>query len=250
MTLATDQSAVTVPSTLTIAGGQSFATFQLTTTAVASNTQVLISATFGTSIKTLQGTVIPPSLTSLVFTIASVTSGGSATATVGMNGPAGSGGVAVLLTSNDPAFGSIPANVTVPAGQQNVPVQINIAPGAPTGTLTVTATTGGSSRVASVTVQSLAVATLTLNPTSVRGGGTAGTVNATVTLPSPAVIQFALPISGSNVAGVVPSSLNFNLGQATAIFTISTTAVTLNTVGTITAGAGPGAKTASLTVTP
>ena len=156
----------------------------------------------------------------------------------------------MTLTSNNPAFASIPATVTVPAGQQNAAVQINIAADAPSGTFTLTGNAGASTRIANVTVQSLAVATLTLNPTSIRGGGTGGIVNGTIALPSPPVIQFSLPISGSNVAGVTPSSVVFNLGQTTATFAISTTAVTSNTVGTITAGSGPGAKSASLTVTP
>src|SRR5665213_4080606 len=81
VTLASSSPAATVPATVTVAAGQSTATFQVTSTAVNASTQATITATYGVA-KTAALTVNPPTVASVALTLASVTGGTGTTGTL------------------------------------------------------------------------------------------------------------------------------------------------------------------------
>src|SRR5579863_3607491 len=67
--------------------------------------------------------------------------GGSGTMDVILGAPAGSGGQVVSLTSSDPTVASVPASITIAAGNQGAPVQITA--GANAGSVDITASAAG-----------------------------------------------------------------------------------------------------------
>ncbi len=113
--------AATVPSSVTVAGGATTATFTVSTNAVATSTTVTISAGYGGATRSASLTVTPappppPTLSSLTLSPTSVVGGAqSSTGTVTLSGPAPAGGAQVFLSSSNDAA-SVPSSVIVPAG--------------------------------------------------------------------------------------------------------------------------------------
>jgi hypothetical protein len=96
---------------------------------------------------------------------------------------------------------------------------------------------------------SVALSSLSLNPTSVTGGNSS---TGTVTLSEPAPpggAQVALS-SSNTTAARVPSSVTVAAGATSASFTVSTSVVAASTTVTISAAYGEATRSASLTVTP
>ncbi len=115
-------SAVTVPSTITIAPGQTSATFSMTTGAVSADTQVTITAT---SSNTLQATFNDKSpcvsgLTLSVKVTNLLTGQGLLSGAVNLTGPAPAGGSTVELVG-------LNTDVAVPQGSSTAPVSLTVA---------------------------------------------------------------------------------------------------------------------------
>jgi hypothetical protein len=92
------------------------------------------------------------------------------------------------------------------------------------------------------------LSSLILNPASVTGGQNAtGTVTLTGTAPSAGTI---VSLSNANAAASVPNSVTIPPNSSSANFTITTSAVSMTTVGNITAAYSGVNKSASLTVNP
>ena len=93
--VAVNNAAVTVTPSVIVAAGTISKTFTITTTPVAVDTVVTISARQGTTTVTAPLTVQAPALSSLTFASTSITQGGTQTGTVRLNGAAPAGGVVV-----------------------------------------------------------------------------------------------------------------------------------------------------------
>jgi hypothetical protein len=92
----------------------------------------------------------------------------------------------------------------------------------------------------------LKVERLTLNPQSATGGTT---INAQVALIDQAPAGgFVVPLASSIPAAVVPATVTVPANQSSVTFQITTTAVTADATGTITAGQGANAKTSNIVV--
>lgn len=113
-------SVVQVPPTVTIAGGTVSRGFNVTTSVVAADTTVTITAAYGPSTRTVNLNVLAPTLVSLVINPATVTGGTSTTGTVTIDRNAPTGGITILLSKDPAATGSpyvgLPPSVTIPAG--------------------------------------------------------------------------------------------------------------------------------------
>ena len=93
-----------------------------------------------------------------------------------------------------------------------------------------------------------ALYSITLNPGSVNGGGTAtGTVTLNQLAPNGGA---TISLSSNSAAATVPASVIVTAGQASATFTVSTGSVATSTPVTITGSYGGVTKTATLTVMP
>jgi hypothetical protein len=191
--------------------------------------------------------VLPPIVSSLNVSPASVTGGTPATGTVTLNGPAPAGGAQVALSSNNPAV-SAPASVTVAAGATSATFSLGTSAVADSTAVTITASYGGATRTATLTVLPAVLTSLTLNPTSVVGGLETSTGTVTLNGPAPAGgAQVAL--SSNNGAASVPSSVTIPAGATSATFTVNTAIVLLATNATITATYKGTSRSATLRVT-
>ena len=149
-----DSTVASVPASVTVASGSSTSpTFTITTTAVAANTPVTISANYGGVTKTASLTVNAPVLSSLRLSPATVVGGHSTTRnTVTLNGAAPAGGAVVMLTSGDSTVASPPATVTVAAGSTSATFTITTTAVTSSTVVPITATFGGVTKSANLTV--------------------------------------------------------------------------------------------------
>src|SRR5207253_9400539 len=92
------------------------ATFSVTTHIVSETATVLLSAACNGGEREAALEVTPGGLIALTLAPDRLAAGDTATATVKLSDAAPAGGIAIPLSINDPAHGSVPASVTVPAG--------------------------------------------------------------------------------------------------------------------------------------
>jgi hypothetical protein len=219
------------------------------TSAVATSTPVSISASYGGATQTASLTVIPPIVSSLALSPASVTGGtGGSTGTVTLNGPAPAGGAQVVLSDNS-AAASVPASVTVPAGATSASFSIGTSAVADNTAVTISASYGGGTRTATLTVLHAVLTSLTLNPTSVIGNPLLGKSTGTVRLNGPAPAGGAVVALSSNNGAHVPSTVTIPAGATSATFTVTTDIVLISTRATITATYKGTSRSANLDIT-
>ena len=151
VSLSSDNSAVIVPSSVSLATGTSTATFPVTTTSVTSAVTATITATYvtttfvgTTTVVTTAMTVVLPTLTGISVSPSSVTGGASSTGTVMLDGPAPAGGVAVALSSSN-AAAVVPASgfILIPAGATSSTFTVSTTSVTAATAATITATANG-----------------------------------------------------------------------------------------------------------
>lgn len=251
VTLSSNKAAASVPANVLVAAGNSTANFTITTTTVTADTTVTISASFSGVTKTATLTVQAPasvSVSSLAMLPVSVVSGKKSVGTVTLSGPAPAN-LSVTLTSSNPGAASVPGSVTVAAGATTATFNATTFGVAANTAVTISASYGGSTKTAKLTVKPAALASVTLSPKTVKGGNAStGTVKLNGLAPANGA---TVKLSSSNAAiANVPASVKVNGGASTATFTIGTNAVAANTTVTITATYNGKVKSAVLTVTP
>ena len=147
----------TVPGTVTIQGGSSSATF--TVTAVAPGTATIVATMSGSSVQSAALTVTArAALAGISLTASSVVEGDAVTATATLTAAAPAGGALVALSSSGPVI--MPASVTLSAGETSTRFSISTRPRGGGLSATITASYGGASvsAVLSVTKPSVAIA--------------------------------------------------------------------------------------------
>jgi uncharacterized protein (TIGR03437 family) len=139
--------------------------FNVTVPSVTSSDAVPVTFTVGgvTPAQTLYIAVqsSPPKVQGLSLSSNSVASGGTVQGTVVLSAAAPLGGAVVALASNQSAA-TVPATVTVPAGATSATFTITAGSVSSTQTATITASYGGSSAQASLTVTPVALPPFTL----------------------------------------------------------------------------------------
>jgi hypothetical protein len=245
--LSSSNAAASVPGSVTVPAGQTSVNFNVTTSAVATSTPATISASYGDRTQSVSLTVLPPVVSALNVSPASVTGGAGATGTVTLNGPAPAGGAQVAVSSNNLAV-TAPASVTVAAGATSASFSLGTSAVANNTAVTISASYGGATLTASLTVLPPAVSSLALNPTSVIGGPL-GNSTGTVTLNGPAPAGGAqVALSSSDAAASVPSSVTVPAGATTATFNVTTGVVVTTTNATISASYKGSSRSANLEV--
>ena len=251
---------VIAPASVTVPGGNISADF---TTTPAPETPfprwVMVQAHYGTSggsqARILEIDPAPGAPTLLAIGPASqdVIGGNPGRASVALVIPAPAGGAVVNLSTDSPTFIHVPPSVSIAAGNSAASFTINTSAVStnPTGG-NVFASAGGVTKSIFVTVDPDPNAppilqSVSLNPTTVTGGNSA---TGTVFLNSPAPSGgIEATLSTSNLVAKPPPVVDIPAGQTSANFTVTTSAVTANTVVTITAIVGSASQSASLTVT-
>jgi hypothetical protein len=164
--LTSNNTAATVPATVVVAAGATTATFSVTTNAVTAATPVTITATSGAATVTTTLTVNPaappaptgPTVTAVTLDPITVDGGAASTGTVTLSAAAPAGGATVTLSSSVPATATVPASVVVPEGATTAtfPVTTNAVTVATP--VTITASFGGATATATLTVDPTAPA--------------------------------------------------------------------------------------------
>src|SRR5262249_37194518 len=109
---------IPIPASVTVPAGQTTATFAIATSGVTAATAVRISAVFNGSTSAADMTLFP--LLGAVTFNGNANGGNPIAGTVTLNGPSPSGGTVVTLSSANPSVVTVPASVTIPAGQTSV----------------------------------------------------------------------------------------------------------------------------------
>jgi len=151
--LTSNNAAVKVPASVTIAAGQTTADFAAASLAVGKTVVVTLTATAnGASVKaTLE--VRPPTVIGLAVTPSSVTGGTSSTGKVTISSPAPSTGLKITLTNSNVAAATVPLTVTVAAGQTTATFAVPTKPVTADTSSTITASFSGSSATATLTIK-------------------------------------------------------------------------------------------------
>ena len=237
--------AATVPAMVTVPANAMSAQFSVTTLAVAASASTVISGAWGGT-KTASLSVTPAALSSVTVTPATITGGAPATGTVTLTGAAPTNGAVIPLSSSLSAA-AVPASVTVPAGQTSATFPISTSAVSATAKPTISATYVSVTKTAALTVNAPGVSSVTLSPTSVKGGtSSTGTVTLTGIAPAGGLVVSL----SSNKAATVPASVPVPTGSRSAVFTITTSTVKATTSAAITATGGGTKASATLTVTP
>jgi hypothetical protein len=240
-------SLISVPATVTMPGNTAWMQFQVQAGQVTAPTLVTLTATLNSNSATAQFTLQPPSLKSLTISPSTISGSAQPLGIVMLNGQAPAGGALVTLTSNSPSV-TPPASVLVEAGSPSVSFAIPTSAVTANTTATVTASYGGASTQAQVTLTpQQPPSSLTLSPTSTTGSG--GSSFGTVTVASPSSTDQILQVASSNPAiASVPNGVMIPAGSTTGGFNISTSSVSTQTVVTISVSGGGVTKSANLTV--
>jgi len=158
-----DPSVASVPASVTVPAGSTSATFTITTQPVTSSTAVSFTATLsGQTITSINQLTVeaPPLIKSLTLSPASTqpNAGCCVSGDVVLNEPvpANSSGVAVALSSSNPAVASVPATVTVTETSgsfgDDAFFTVTIARNAPAGQVTISASLNGQTTTAQLTI--------------------------------------------------------------------------------------------------
>ena len=234
-----DTSVFTVPASVTILAGQKSATFTITARAVSSQSQRVITATYGTSSASFF-TVKPILLDGVGFDQSWGFASHTATGTVKLNALAPAGGINVTLTSSDTSVVTVPAAVTVLTGQKSATFTSTTGSVTSQSSSTITAIYG-ISKSTSFTVQPISVILIKVDPPRVIAGYTAtGTVFLNTTAPAGGFT--VTPASAKPSTAMVPASVIVPAGSNLGTFTITTSSVPSQSPSTITATPGVAAS--------
>ena len=238
---------INVPATITVPQGASQASFNISSTYVASPTSGSITATLAGAIASASMT-LQPALTALSVSPSSTPGGAPATLTFYLGALAPTGGWPVNLSSSNPSVASLPNSVTVAAGTRYQQVAVSSTPQCSSTPVTLTASSGVSALQTSFTVTPPPLSSLSFTST-VKGGNP---VTATVSTSYPVCSQglsVALQSDNPGVASV-PPTVTIAGGQKSATFVITTAHVSTTTSVNISATANNSTKSKVLTVTP
>ena len=246
--LNSSNAAVTVPTSISVAKGASSGTFQVNTAAVSAQMTVTVTAALAGSEQSAKLTVDPLGVQTLSLFPTSVIGGSSASGTVSLSGPAGPGGTAVTLASSYTGA-IVPASLPIAAGASSATFSVTTVPQLNTVPVTISAGLGTSVQSTVLTVNALALASLSVSPNPTPGGTA---ITGTVALNGPAPPSgMSVSLSSSNIKlATVPASITVAGGDSSASFEIGSSAVAKAQTVTIAAALGSVVQRTALQLQP
>jgi hypothetical protein len=225
VSLASNSALARVPATVTVPLGNLSQTFQIDTSDSPIATTAIITATYSGVAQTARFTIAQIALS---LALPSVPGGLADIGTVTLPMPAPDGGAVVALASSSPNA-TVPPSLAIPAGATTQTFTINTVDVAPTTTATITATYGGTSQTATLTVVAYpSVVSVVCTPTNPTGG-TAVQCTGTLASPSPAG-GWRLVCASSDPSVTVPAVVTVPPSSVTFQLSLGTTAVASVTV--------------------
>lgn len=174
------------------------------------------------------------------------TGGKTITGTVSMYGDYGDPRT-IQMTSNS-AYAKIAPQVTIPAGQLQAPISVELLPTTIRRAVRIEAKHGGITRNTVFYVEPPVVSALAIYPPSIRGGGT---VNATARINGIAPFGgIEVALASDNSAAQMPMNVMIDRNATAKSFQFSTAPVSQSTIVKLTATTGTVTKTTFLTVNP
>lgn len=223
VSLLSNNSAVTVPGSVTVPAGAISVGFSASVLAVSSTQTATLTASEGGVSATfaLQLTASQPALSSLSCSNFSMTGSGSDTCTATLTAAAPNAGSTVTLSSNNTAV-VVPASVIVPAGTTSIGFSASITAVSTTQTATLTASAGGATTTYTLQLNA-AVPTLTINTGSISFGDITLNTTATQSINLTSSGTTAVNVSSANVTGTgftlsgITFPITLNPGQTAAL---------------------------------
>lgn len=118
--LSSDDIVLSVPDTVPIPAGQTSVTFPLNPSNVTDDHVVHVTATIGSKSVSATTTIHASQLVGMTLTPSYVLNLQTVRCTIALDGPAPAGGLVVNMTSTNAAIASVPAQITIPAGQSSI----------------------------------------------------------------------------------------------------------------------------------
>jgi trimeric autotransporter adhesin len=243
VTLSSSNSALKVPSSVTVATGSSSAAFNIRATAVKATTIVTLTAASGGVKKTETFTLSPTNstpgaaakLNGLSCGTQSLTGAQTKACTVSLSAAA-PGSMLVILSSSSGALHT-PASVTVASGQTTAAFNITTSAVSTSQKATLTATADGVAQAIVITLYPAQAATPTLNKISCGTQTLIGptTEPCSVFLSSAALSPTVVLLSSNKTALQVPASVTIAAGSTSAGFSAKALVVTKAVTATVTA---------------
>ena len=245
--LTSSNPAASVPTSVTVAAGQTAATFDIATQVVTTEQRAILTAAYAGSSRSTTIAIVPGSrLDEVSVAPQSIVGGESARGTVTLSTASDREASVSLESSNEAA--RVPEGVVVPAGQRSVDFAVRTAPVAARTAARITAVAGGEAREALIAVLPPSVVALTFTP-AVLHGGTATTGSVTLNGQAPSGgLEVALTAAREQLS--VPPTLTIAGGQRSASFSAPVIPVEVETVVAVTAAAADSSVSGQVTVTP
>jgi hypothetical protein len=236
-----------------IPNGLTSATFSIQGGVPDVNTPVSVNVIRGS--QTLSQTVtVQAAVLSLTLNPSEVSGGTTSVGTLSIPAPAPAGGLTASLSEavspTSSLAGTLPASITIPAGQTSVNFNVGTSPVAVTTTYTITATfslssTTKDSTSAQLIVDPVGIASISFSPSTVHGGLT---TLCTITLQGPALPTGAVVVLNStNPYLILPASITIPGGKSSVTFQVPTVRVSRD-VATIVSASFNGTETAMVVV--
>jgi hypothetical protein len=247
VSLSSDDPRVVVPRQVTVPAGAASVTFPAMTHMVTEAADVIIRASFAGATRPARLRLLPAAL-SIRLHLSTVPGGNPSTATLTLAEPAPAGGAVIPLASDNPGVAAVPSQVTLPEGHTPTNFWVRTSPVTTAAAVTLSAAYGEAAWKGTLQVTPPGVSSLSLNPASLYGGGSA---TGTVVLNGPAPAGGTMVhLTSDNPAVTVPPDLTIAAGTDTGTFPITTAVVDQLVQASLSASAGSGRASASLTVAP
>ncbi len=234
---------------ISVPAGQSQATFTLSTPVVTTTQTVTITTALNGSTPAATLTVLPIGVKSVSLSPSQVVGSLKSTGTITLQAPAPAGGLLVTIVSSNPLVANATVkSLMIPQGAVTGNFPIATAAVASQTLVTFTATANAVAASAPLTVLPIGVQLVTVVPGTIKGGAKA---NGMVTLQAqaaPGNIVVTLTSSNPSIL-TVPATVTVTRGMLNASFLVSTSAVSINTIVTITATVNNTSQSTKVTLT-
>lgn len=246
VSLSSGVSGATVPSSVVVPAGSSYASFPIKTYPVTLTKSGPISATLGVT-KSATLTLNKGGLISFIWNPNQIMGGATAQGRVEISGPAPSGGTTITFQQVPSQYMTMPASVTIPAGTTYTYFYVPTVQQTSVHPLQIAATLDDFTLLGGLTLTP-GLSSVSVSPASAVGGQT---LTGTVTLLGPSGSNGSnVLVSSNSSAAKVPAFANVPANSSQGTFPITTTGVLSSQVVTISAKAAGVTKTTTFTLDP
>jgi hypothetical protein len=223
-----DPSLLTLPASVLVPAGETFATFTVTTARVEETRHVTVTAYYGGASRGVDLTVVPRAVVSVLLDPAAVVAGMPATGSVTISDPAPVGGAVVTLTSSVPQFVVVPESVMIPAGETTASFPVTTSLTWDTFPTVILAVYDGTTQSAVLSVRA-PVSAIVFIEGDVLAGGEEATATVRLAAPAPEGGTVVALTSDNTAVLTLPASVSIAAGETTATVPVTTTTVTTPT---------------------